>query len=77
LSRFAGAAPWVTGGDTDERHHPSMRRRMTALAFAGLLLLGVAGCDSDYDYRNGGEATATGHLPAAPNPMTLTITTFG
>jgi len=54
-----------------------MRRRMTALAFAGLLLLGVAGCDSDYDYRNGGEATATGHLPAAPNPMTLTITTFG
>jgi hypothetical protein len=52
-----------------------MRRRMTALAFAGLLLLGVAGCDSDY--RNGGEATATGHLPAAPNPMTLTITTFG
>lgn len=50
---------------------------MTVLAFTGLLVLGVAGCDNDYDYRNGGEATATGLLPTAPNPMTITITTSG
>ena len=49
-----------------------MGRKMTVLAFAGLLALGVAGCDNDYDYRNGGAATATGLLPTAPIPMAIT-----
>ena len=72
MSRFASDVPWVSGDDTGGRHHPSMGRKMTVLAFAGLLALGVAGCDNDYDYRNGGAATATGLLPTAPIPMAIT-----